>query len=795
MTYPSDLYEVRLYDEDSNFVTILQGWSVLEYWQRLNAPWNHTIRYDLSYDDPRLETLRSIGPDWFYLIYRTDPVTLDKDKVWEGFHQTTVDQARKNGDIILTLYGQGYTEWLNRRVIIPPVADWEVHEVTAAAGTAIKEYVAFNMLTGSVPDADRAMPGFAIAAAPDGGNTVTYSPRYTNLLTACQTLAEDGNVKFGIVGADDPPVTFALYTREIWGLDRRINSTNPDKGDPMLFDFMKKNMDIPILSKNYSEQKTVVYVAGTGVGIKRKLLELSNLTALAESPRIRKEAYIDSRGAESNAEMLTVGRSYLEKNAAKKSVTFNLRQNESTRWMRDFNLGDIVTAKYFDHLESKEIKEIHVTVNTSKDTTFIERIDVEMDGLSDAMVEYLAEWTIDYEDPYPFEPVVEVGPWALLSGTQKIAAFRTDGYLYRTSNFTAANPTWNQTDMGVDGLPANFVVDAFSPGYVGGGTAVNGWLFTTTKIYRVTDIFGIPIFTEQHTLSEHTFAPPYTDPTYGSHQNRSMADASFGIQGHVVLVWGSPLPSRSTRVAYTTNSGTTWTEVEVAGTADVYPICGCYVSSKTAGLVIITGGETGTKAGKGYKSTDYGATWSKITTHGPQSPLMLLSKHGGWDLHIPYHDNDNENIAYYNVTSTDNADDTRLYRTLADGSSGEISPQPGGIIGTRRVSPWRTRWGIVSSFQNRNYMAFCGQGSWTIDRWYFYTSEDAGSTWTLRQGPNTGYRRVAIAGDTTTSLYLWGTQYSIAYSNDFGATIQSKAGNLSDFYSDTNNEFIGICGG
>ena len=174
---------------------------------------------------------------------------------------------------------------------------------------------------------------------------------------------------------------------------------------------------------------------------------------------------------------------------------------------------------------------------------------------------------------------------------------------------------------------------------------------------------------------------------------------------------------------------------------------------------------------------------------------MLLSKHGGWDLHIPYHDNDNENIAYYNVTSTDNADDTRLYRTLADGSSEEISPQPGGIIGTRRVSPWRTRWGIVSSFQNRNYMAFCGQGSWTIDRWYFYTSEDAGSTWTLRQGPNTGYRRVAIAGDTTTSLYLWGTQYSIAYSNDFGATIQSKAGNLSDFYSDTNNEFIGICGG
>jgi hypothetical protein len=500
MTYPSDLYEVRLYDEDSNFVTILQGWSVLEYWQRLNAPWNHTIRYDLSYDDPRLDTLRSIGPDWFYLIYRTDPVTLDKDKVWEGFHQTTVDQARENGDIIITLYGQGYTEWLNRRVIIPPVADWEVHEVTAAAGTAIKEYVAFNMLTGSVPDADRAMPGFAVAAGPDGGTTVTYSPRYTNLLTACQTLAEDGNVKFGIIGTDDPPLTFAMYTREIWGLDRRINSTKPDKGDPMLFDFMKKNMDIPILSKNYSEQRTVVYVAGTGVGIKRKLLELSNLTALAESPRIRKESYIDSRGAESNAEMLTVGRSYLEKNAAKKSVTFNLRQNESTRWMRDFNLGDIVTAKYFDHLESKEINEIHVTVNTSRDTTFIERIDVEMEGLSDAMVEYLAEWTIDYEDPYPFIPVPDWPPGPEpdpidLAYTLTTTSFRVTNDFYNTP------PNWAEIWTPPAGTFRAFLLDLYDPKekaiVITADTTAN-----ETYIYELTNLAsGVPTPTLKQTLA------------------------------------------------------------------------------------------------------------------------------------------------------------------------------------------------------------------------------------------------------------------------------------------------------
>ena len=114
----------------------------------------------------------------------------------------------------------------------------------------------------------------------------------------------------------------------------------------------------------------------------------------------------------------------------------------------------------------------------------------------------------------------------------------------------------------------------------------------------------------------------------------------------------------------------------------------------------------------------------------------------------------------------------------------------------REVAPWRTRWGIVSSFQNRNYMAMCGQGGLTSDPYGLYTSTDAGSNWTLRQLPS-GYKRVAIAGDTNDVLYLWGDHRAIGYSPDFGATLQSKSGNLSDFIgpTDTGNEFIGICGG
>jgi hypothetical protein len=161
--------------------------------------------------------------------------------------------------------------------------------------------------------------------------------------------------------------------------------------------------------------------------------------------------------------MLTVGRSYLEKNAAKKSVTFNLRQNESTRWMRDFNLGDIVTAKYFDHLESKEIAEIHVTVNTSRDTTFIERIDVEMNSLSDAMVEYLAEWTIDYEDPYPFTPVPDWPPGPEPSPISLVYNLTTTE-MRVTHDFHNTPPTWNQVwAPGGGQIALDFLLDLYDP--------------------------------------------------------------------------------------------------------------------------------------------------------------------------------------------------------------------------------------------------------------------------------------------------------------------------------------------
>ena len=56
-----------------------------------------------------------------------------------------------------------------------------------------------------------------------------------------------------------------------------------------------------------------------------------------------------------------------------------------------------------------------------------------------------------------------------------------------------------------------------------------------------------------------------------------------------------------------------------------------------------------------------------------------------------------------------------------------------------------------------------------------------------------GYLSVRCAGDDEDVFYLFGPYGKIAYSADFGTTIQDKRGNLGDFVGI--NRFVNLCGG
>lgn len=167
----------------------------------------------------------------------------------------------------------------------------------------------------------------------------------------------------------------------------------------------------------------------------------------------------------------------------------------------------------------------------------------------------------DYETPPPPPPTVPPG---VGSGENLVAAIGIDGYVYRTSNFQSAPPTWDRVDTTIADTIYSWVVDPFSPGYINGSGAINGWIANDTAIYRVADLFGSVEATAVFTF------PVATNP---ANFHWRTIQASFGAYfgaGYnpwlmCVSYYGSTVGHEGTWATYSTDGGATWSaEVQIS---------------------------------------------------------------------------------------------------------------------------------------------------------------------------------------------------------------------------------------
>jgi hypothetical protein len=361
MTTPAG-YELFLFDHTGTRQRLLTGWNYFEFTQRIGAPWNHVLRYAFTRNSETLTFIReSLERDWILEAYRTDETTGVKDLVYEGLNRTVVDQVNSAGAILVTLYGVGYTQLLTRRIVIP--ATGEEHSVKSGpAETIIKEFIDEQMV--NPEDPTRIMPGLSIATDQASGDTAEYSARYTNLNTVVTRCAEQGGLDFGIVGSGTQG-EFEFQCRTLWGEDRRFGFTSDDT-PPVVFDLFLNNMEIPIFSKSGGDERNVVYVGGPGQGLDREILEIQLADEVVVSPWNRQESFVDARSQDGSNGMQTVGQAYLNKNKYLEKFTFNLRQTDGTRWLRNWNLGDLVTARYFNEEFNKKLVEVSVIISAGE---------------------------------------------------------------------------------------------------------------------------------------------------------------------------------------------------------------------------------------------------------------------------------------------------------------------------------------------------------------------------------------------------------------------------------------------
>lgn len=378
----SDLYEVSLYDTEGVKQGILQGWEYLDFTQKLNGPWYHNLRYEVSSKDvPGEEYIallrNTVDVDWILRVVRTDSVTGAKALVYEGFNRTIVDQSKKEGSIIFNLYGSGYTELLSRRVVIPPVGT-ENSDKLGRAETIMKQFVNEQAVT--PVNSSRILPGLTIESDLGAGVTLPYKARYTNLLTVLEQIAESGGVDFGVVGkgtVESPQVgEFVFRVVVLWGTDRSVE--NEDGNAPTIISTALNNMGIAIHSRNRSEEKNIVYVLGAGEGINRLVAE-QQFTGIQDSPWNRREAAVDARSESSLGGLAVVGTDYLDEHKAQEILSFNILQTPSCRWLTHWGLGDLITARYYDRIFRQKIVEVSVRVSKGEGNAVHEFISGELE--------------------------------------------------------------------------------------------------------------------------------------------------------------------------------------------------------------------------------------------------------------------------------------------------------------------------------------------------------------------------------------------------------------------------------
>lgn len=373
MTYtPLELYSIYFYNHAGETQFLVQDWTRLEYHQRINSSWNHQITLEFGADSLRIAKYRDIQDDWMVRIFRIDPITLEENLVYEGFNTTIVDQIKADGNIIINLYGVGYTDLLRRRVI-EPLTGQSHNTKSGLAETVIKEYVADCMV--SPVNTDRTFPGVTIEATGGFGSLVEYNARYIILYSVCQTLAEDGNIDFGIVGGTNVG-EFIFRAYSIWGTDRRAT---------VIFSIENDNMVIPILSLNSSSEQNFAYVGGSGEETERIIVTTSNPTAIARSPWGRKEVFVEARQQSDTQALITMGQNELNQRKKEQKLTFNVQQTVQSRWLQDWFLGDLVTANYYTYSFDKQITEIGVVVTSGQTAQQPEVISVELTDYEKAL--------------------------------------------------------------------------------------------------------------------------------------------------------------------------------------------------------------------------------------------------------------------------------------------------------------------------------------------------------------------------------------------------------------------------
>lgn len=350
----------------------------LEYTKRVNAPDNHVLTLiaqtamgELLHEDT--------STDYQIEVYRSDveagiPWYMD----YEGFHRTSVHAIAETGRQRVTSYGNGYDYLLGGRSILYPAGSAGA-EKTGPGETVMKEYVDENAGPGATAPPrlfDGVTPGFTVQADGAAGSSWTGARAYRDLMATVQEIAHATLVDFKVVGISAALFEFRAKAYP-WGEDRSTQGLDPVTGlnaagnVPVIFSVPFGNLRNFTHTHNHTEEGNAIIVLGQGLEDDRLVIERPDAVAVALTPWNRREAVRNANLESTQAGLEAVGDTLLHDLMAIESFNFQTLQSPSTRYGRNYFLGDIVTVQHANELHFQIIG-VTVTVENGRETITLE---------------------------------------------------------------------------------------------------------------------------------------------------------------------------------------------------------------------------------------------------------------------------------------------------------------------------------------------------------------------------------------------------------------------------------------
>ncbi len=352
-------YEVALLDTAGTQVAVITDWRRLEYTRIVNGVGQY--RLTIGGDDAAVPLFVLDGQ---VVISRYDleanPV-IAKYNDFFGFHRNEIRATDDRGLHTYTTQGVSFDHLMRRRIInFRPGSSGS--DKSGAGETVMKAYVNENAGP-SATDPPRisngVTPGLTIQADGGAGSSWEGTRSFKGLLDVLRDIADATLVDFEVTQGILPATfVFDAQARPI-GIDRSVG--NSGGVAPLVFSLDYANMIAPSYTLSRMAEINNVIVLGQGQPGSRVVV-IRATSARADSPLNLLEGVRMANQEADTGGLNSVGDAMLQELQARETFQFEVFQTESSKYGRDYFLGDIVTARYQDIQRNLQIVGVGITV-------------------------------------------------------------------------------------------------------------------------------------------------------------------------------------------------------------------------------------------------------------------------------------------------------------------------------------------------------------------------------------------------------------------------------------------------